>query len=394
MQTSNEELTSELRAAKDKYYQTSEDLIKQQTHNSEQRHTIRSLTKKLHALEKSLTNAFTDIQKLEVSLGTSHASMLQQDESQLQNNLNIQNTLSNPSNTTTSHKSTTPKASNKSKVPTDEVNHKLEEYMKKNKLVVKFVKVGDGFYTFGSKKVHVKILNDRLVIRIGGGYMFIEQFIKMYANAELVKMKQFKENEIKYTDLDDEELPSDFKTQQFAQEEANTGPSKASPFKKKLEQAVTNSYQSPSKRSVQSTQRGSNSKPSTQQNSYGFETFGASVSTSVVDTERTNTTEDALTDRKSKLSKDVFSNASPNMDNKSRSRKSTMNRLSQDLQHTRTFVEPVVQKGDKSPIDSYKRKTQASASNSRDISPFQRNYTSKTTKARESSSINNLSFKS
>jgi TfoX/Sxy family transcriptional regulator of competence genes len=38
-------------------------------------------------------------------------------------------------------------------------------------------KLYDSFYLFGTKKIFAKILNGKLVIRVGGGYMIIEEFI-------------------------------------------------------------------------------------------------------------------------------------------------------------------------------------------------------------------------
>lgn len=42
----------------------------------------------------------------------------------------------------------------------------------------------DGQYTYGSKKIFAKIMNERLVIRVNGGYMLIEEFLKSYAEGE------------------------------------------------------------------------------------------------------------------------------------------------------------------------------------------------------------------
>lgn len=49
-------------------------------------------------------------------------------------------------------------------------------------------KLGDGYYLFGTRKIYAKILNGKLVIRVGGGYMVIEEFISTYAEKELVKL--------------------------------------------------------------------------------------------------------------------------------------------------------------------------------------------------------------
>jgi hypothetical protein len=40
--------------------------------------------------------------------------------------------------------------------------------------------IGEGVYTFGSKKIYVKIENNHLCIRVGGGYLMIDEFLKKY----------------------------------------------------------------------------------------------------------------------------------------------------------------------------------------------------------------------
>jgi len=75
----------------------------------------------------------------------------------------------------------------------DEIDMRLREIMIKTKVPIKFIRIGEGLYIFGSKRVHVKIQNSKLVIRIGGGYMYVEEFIKLYAQQELAKLKNSKE---------------------------------------------------------------------------------------------------------------------------------------------------------------------------------------------------------
>jgi hypothetical protein len=42
----------------------------------------------------------------------------------------------------------------------------------------------DGQYMYGSKKIFAKIMNEKLVIRVNGGYMLIEEFLKTYGESE------------------------------------------------------------------------------------------------------------------------------------------------------------------------------------------------------------------
>jgi len=46
-------------------------------------------------------------------------------------------------------------------------------------------KLGEGYYLFGTRKIFAKILNGRLIIRVGGGFVVIEEFISQYAEKEL-----------------------------------------------------------------------------------------------------------------------------------------------------------------------------------------------------------------
>ena len=42
------------------------------------------------------------------------------------------------------------------------------------------IRLGSGYYMFGTKKIYCKIINGKLVVRVGGGYMAMEEFIRQY----------------------------------------------------------------------------------------------------------------------------------------------------------------------------------------------------------------------
>lgn len=50
-------------------------------------------------------------------------------------------------------------------------------------------RLGNGYYLFGTKKIFAKIMNGKLVIRVGGGFMVIEEFIAAYAEQEMKKIQ-------------------------------------------------------------------------------------------------------------------------------------------------------------------------------------------------------------
>jgi hypothetical protein len=49
---------------------------------------------------------------------------------------------------------------------------------------------GDGVYQFGSKRVYVKLENEKVFIRVGGGFLSLDDFIRQFAPLELEKMAQ------------------------------------------------------------------------------------------------------------------------------------------------------------------------------------------------------------
>ena len=53
-----------------------------------------------------------------------------------------------------------------------------------------FLREGEGVYAFGSKRVYVKLENEKVYIRVGGGFLTLDEFIRQYAPIELEKMAQ------------------------------------------------------------------------------------------------------------------------------------------------------------------------------------------------------------
>lgn len=63
----------------------------------------------------------------------------------------------------------------------DDVDQMLHDYLRQSGCDVPIRKIGGGYYIFGTKKIYAKVMNGKLVIRVGGGYMVIEEFIEMNA---------------------------------------------------------------------------------------------------------------------------------------------------------------------------------------------------------------------
>ena len=47
-----------------------------------------------------------------------------------------------------------------------------------------FVRESEGIYKYGKKRVFMKIEGDQIIIRVGGGYLTIEEFIDQYCDGE------------------------------------------------------------------------------------------------------------------------------------------------------------------------------------------------------------------
>ena len=68
-------------------------------------------------------------------------------------------------------------------------------YLNKAKLTIEVQRISASNYMFGTKKILAKIINGRLVIRVGGGYMNAEEFIEQYGKIEMMKIMKKTEEE-------------------------------------------------------------------------------------------------------------------------------------------------------------------------------------------------------
>ena len=50
---------------------------------------------------------------------------------------------------------------------------------------------------FGLRQIVAKIINNKLVIRVGGGYMNVDEFIDQYGRIEMTKMLKAEKNKNK-----------------------------------------------------------------------------------------------------------------------------------------------------------------------------------------------------
>ena len=66
-------------------------------------------------------------------------------------------------------------------VKDDSIDHRLAEYINnypdRSKLKIMFMRESEGVYQFGSKRVYVKSDKDNILVRVGGGFLSIDEFI-------------------------------------------------------------------------------------------------------------------------------------------------------------------------------------------------------------------------
>ena len=79
-------------------------------------------------------------------------------------------------------------------VKEDSIDKKLAEYInnypERSKLKIMFMRESEGVYQFGTKKVAVKVEKDNIKIRVGGGYLSIDEFLDQYTPVELEKLER------------------------------------------------------------------------------------------------------------------------------------------------------------------------------------------------------------
>jgi hypothetical protein len=73
----------------------------------------------------------------------------------------------------------------------------VQDYIKRNKVKVPIERVDGAKYLFGTKLVIASIVNGALNVRVGGGYMSIEEFAQQHETNELYKIRTMSANQKK-----------------------------------------------------------------------------------------------------------------------------------------------------------------------------------------------------
>ena len=76
--------------------------------------------------------------------------------------------------------------------PDDPVDMALSEYLnsQEDQIQIPFTRENEGVYLFGTKRVFLKLENNNIKVRVGGGYTNIEEFIEIYTSSELERQEE------------------------------------------------------------------------------------------------------------------------------------------------------------------------------------------------------------
>ena len=79
-------------------------------------------------------------------------------------------------------------------VKSDAVDMKLAEYINnypdRQRLKIMFLRESEGVYEFGSRRIRVKVEKDKILIKVGGGHLSIDEFLDQYTPVELEKLER------------------------------------------------------------------------------------------------------------------------------------------------------------------------------------------------------------
>lgn len=79
-------------------------------------------------------------------------------------------------------------------VKEDDVDKRLAEYINnypdRSKLKIMFMRESEGIYLFGTRKIYVRVENHKIIIRVGGGYLTIDEFLDIYTPVELERLER------------------------------------------------------------------------------------------------------------------------------------------------------------------------------------------------------------
>ena len=76
----------------------------------------------------------------------------------------------------------------------DPIDELFAHHLNKCGCTLQVKRLAPGKYLFGTRQILAKIINGKLVIRVGGGYMSADEFIEQYGRQEMMKMMKEQDN--------------------------------------------------------------------------------------------------------------------------------------------------------------------------------------------------------
>ena len=98
--------------------------------------------------------------------------------------------------------------------PADPTDMALGAYLAANLVPVPFVKEELGVYRFGTKRVFLRLEQGNIIIRVGGGYMHLDEFVDIYTPLEMEKLREKPEDPARQALVQrlQEQLDSDYQS--------------------------------------------------------------------------------------------------------------------------------------------------------------------------------------
>ena len=75
----------------------------------------------------------------------------------------------------------------------------INNYPDRSRLKIMFQRESEGVYIFGTKRVNIRVDNNNINVRVGGGYLSIDEFIEQYTPSEVERMLRMDPSK-KYSD--------------------------------------------------------------------------------------------------------------------------------------------------------------------------------------------------
>jgi len=71
----------------------------------------------------------------------------------------------------------------------DAVDEMVEDYLNANDTHLPIERIKKGQYLFGTKKIAAEVRNGKLLVRVGGGFMTLDEFFRKFEKSEQEKLK-------------------------------------------------------------------------------------------------------------------------------------------------------------------------------------------------------------